>query len=89
MTRKIIIFLILVSAIGFWYWQTNFYARETLKLEILGLEKVEMGESFEYIVKYKNNGSTRLEEPRLIFEYPEHSIVEDNILRKEIKLEDI
>lgn len=89
MTRKIIIFLILVSAISFWYWQKNFYSRETLKLEILGLEKVEMGESFEYIVKYKNNGSVRLEEPRLIFEYPEHSIVEDNILRKEIKLEDI
>jgi len=89
MRRKFIIFLIILAAIAFWYWQSNLYSKESLKLEILGPEEVEIAESFEYIVKYKNNGKARLEEPILIFEYPEYSIVEDNILRKEKELEDI
>lgn len=89
MSRKSFIFLILVGTIALWYWQRNLYSRETLKLEILGPEKTEMGETIEYIVKYKNNGSVRLEEPRLIFEYPKYSVAEDDTLRKEIKLEDI
>lgn len=92
--RKIIIFLIICSIIlgifGFWYYQRNFYSKEILKLEILGKNEVELGEKVEYIVKYKNNGNVRLEEPRLIFEYPKYSIVEgENFLRKEIELEDI
>jgi hypothetical protein len=90
MSKKFIIFLIIVlGAVALWYWRTNRYSKEILKLEILGPEEVEITESFEYIVKYKNNGNVRLEEPRIIFEYPEYSIVDDNLLRKEMKLEDI
>jgi len=58
-------------------------------LEILGLKETEIYQEIEYIVKYKNNGQVRLEEPRLIFEYPKYSIVEEEVLRKEISLEDI
>jgi len=90
MSKKFIIFLILfLGLISFWYWQENLYSKETLKLEILGPEEIELGQDFEYIVKYKNNGKVRLEKPRLIFEYPKYSIVENNVLRKEIELEDI
>jgi len=93
MRRKFITFLILLATIagvaGFYYWQKNLYSKEVLKLEILAPEEVEIAEDFEYIVKYKNNGQVRLEEPKLVFEYPEHSIVEGGVLRKEIFLEDI
>jgi len=89
MSKKFIIFIIILGIIALWYWQRNRYSKETLKLEILAPEQVEVAESFEYIVKYKNNGRVRLEEPRLIFEYPKHSIVEEELLRKEIELEDI
>lgn len=93
MRRRFIAFLILIAAIsgivGFWNWQKNIYSKEILKLEILGREEATVAEDFEYTVKYKNNGNVRLEEPRLIFEYPKYSIVEDGILRKEITLEDI
>ncbi|OIO46354.1 MAG: hypothetical protein AUJ31_01970 [Parcubacteria group bacterium CG1_02_39_15] len=79
MRRKFIIFLIFLAAIaggiGFWRWQENVYSKEILKLEILGKEGVALGEEFEYVVKYKNNGNIRLEEPELIFEYPKHSIL--------------
>jgi len=87
---SIIILVVLVGIIGYWNWQRNIYSKEVLKLEILGPETVEMAEDFEYIVKYKNNGTVRLEEPRLIFEYPKQAIVpEGKPLWQEIILEDI
>jgi len=78
MKKKFITLLILLAAIsgivGFWNWQKNIYSKEILKLEILGREEVALAEEFEYTVKYKNNGTIRLEEPQLIFEYPKYSI---------------
>jgi len=71
MTKKFIIFLItfavVLGLLGFWYYQRNVYSKEVLKLEILGPNEAELGEEVEYIVKYKNNGNFKLEEPRLIF----------------------
>lgn len=88
--KTFFLFLILfLTATAFWYWRANIYSKETLKLEIIAPESVEIAEPFEYIVKFKNNGRIRLEEPKLIFEYPEYSIVEDNLLRREVELEDI
>lgn len=94
MRRKPFILLIILAAIlglvGFWSWQRNIYSKDVLKLEILGPETVDFAKDFEYIVKYKNNGTVRLEEPRLIFEYPKHSIIEEGkSLWQEISLEDI
>jgi hypothetical protein len=95
--KTFLIFIIIILAlgaglVGFWYTQTekNTYSRETLKLEILGSDRAEAGKEIVYTVKYKNNGNIRLEEPVLIFEYPEYSFVEDNKpLRQEIELKDI
>ncbi len=94
MRRKFITFLIILTAVacsvGFWSWQKNSYSKETLKLEILGPENVDLAEEFEYIVKYKNNGNARLEEPKLIFEYPKQAIIKDNKSSfQETTLEDI
>ena len=87
---SIIILALLVGIIGYWSWQRNIYSKEVLRLEILGPETVELAEDFEYIVKYKNNGTVRLEEPRLIFEYPKQAIVpEGKPLWQEIVLDDI
>jgi hypothetical protein len=66
-----------VGLTGFWYSQKNIYSKDIMKLEILGQNEVELGEKIEYIVKYKNNGKIRVEEPELIFEYPEHSVLEE------------
>ena len=86
----IIILALLAGLIGYWNWQRNIYSKEVLKLEILGPETVELAKDFEYIVKYKNNGTVRLEEPKLIFEYPRQAIVpEDKPLWQEIILGDI
>lgn len=94
MVKKIIIFIcvltVIVGAVGYWYYQRNIFSKDVLKLEVLGPDSVDMGEEIEYIVKYKNNGDTRLESSRLTFEYPEHSIVSDGKpLRQELQLEDI
>lgn len=87
--NPIIFLMIALAAVALYYWNSNSYSRETLKLEIIGPDKVDIADNFEYLVKYKNNGQTRLEEPKLIFEYPEYSIVDENLLRKEITLDDI
>jgi len=87
---SLIILAILIGVIGSWNWQRNIYSKEVLKLEILGPETVEMAKDFEYIVKYKNNGAVRLEEPRLIFEYPKQTVVpDDKPLWQEMTLDDI
>jgi len=79
----IIIILAIVAAIaGYWFWQGNPYSKEILKLEILGSERVSAVNEVIYTVKYKNNGDVRLEEPRLIFEFPEYTLLEDGISRR-------
>lgn len=93
MRNKLIISVLIVTAlagiIGFWYYQRNIYSKDILRLEILGPDEVSLAEETEYAVKYKNNGDIRLEQARLIFEYPEYSVVEGKILRQEVALEDI
>jgi len=74
LTRLIIILAALVGILGVYYYQKNIYSKDILKLEILGPQDVTLVEEVEYLVKYKNNGDTRLEEPELVFEYPKYSI---------------
>ncbi len=71
----IIILFLVLGAAGFWYWQRNPYSKEILKLEILGPEETAVLQEVEYTVKYKNNGNVRLEEPQLIFEFPEYTLL--------------
>lgn len=74
-TLFLIIVLVLLGVTGFSYYKKNIYSKEILKLEIIGPKEVEFGQEIEYLVKYKNNGNITLEEPKLIFEFPENSIV--------------
>ena len=78
----IVVLSILVGAAGYWYWQKNPYSRDVLKLEILGPESVSAAKEVTYTVKYKNNGDIRLEEPRIIFEFPENTLLVDGTSRR-------
>jgi len=87
--KKFTFFIIILTVIlgigGYWYSQKNIYSKEILKLEILGPSEADLAGEVEYLVKYKNNGNIRLEEPTLIFEYPAYSVLEqEGPLRKEI-----
>ncbi|MDP4007528.1 MAG: hypothetical protein Q8P55_02995 [bacterium] len=68
---------VLIGATGFWLWQKNTYSKEVLKLEIIAPFEATMGEEITYIVKYKNNGDSRMEKPLLIFEYPQGAVPSD------------
>ncbi|MDD4439899.1 MAG: hypothetical protein PHS04_17980 [Tissierellia bacterium] len=74
---KIIIGTIIVLALGIYWWQSTSYSKEVLRLEILGPSEVAVGENIEYVVRLKNNGNIRLEEPELIFEYPSGAITDN------------
>jgi len=91
--NKVTIFLLLLAVVagvaGYWYYQKRIFSKEVLKLEILGPESVQMGEEIEYTLRYKNNGNFTLKNSKLIFEYPEYSLVEDGKIRVTKDLEDI
>jgi len=89
--QLIIIFsAVLVGIAGFWLWQKNSYSKEILKLEIIAPAETTMGEEITYVVKYKNNGDVRLQDPVLIFEYPAGAVpTEDQDTRITQSLDDI
>jgi len=53
-------------------------------LEILGPTEADLGQEVEYIVKYKNNGNFRLENPQLVFEPPSLSMKDEEIFRNQV-----
>jgi len=87
--RFLILIFILAGGFLYWNWRQNVYSKEVLKLEILGPEKVTIGKEAEFIVKYKNNGKFRLEEPELLFEPPENSLKGDQFATNEILKEEL
>jgi hypothetical protein len=84
----LILILILGGLFAFWNWRKNIYSKEVLKLEILGPSEISLGQEVEYLVKYKNNGDFRLEEPELIFEPPENSLKNGEVAKREILKEE-
>ena len=66
----LLIIALVIGGVGFWFWNQNTYSKDVLRVELLGPDEVVMGEEVTYTVKYKNNGASRLEQAKLIFEYP-------------------
>ncbi len=81
--KILIVFTLVLAAVGYGFWRKNIYSKEELKLEIIGPKEAQLGQEVEYVVKYKNNGEFRLENPNLMFEAPEFSIKDDKIYAKE------
>ncbi|MFA5742946.1 MAG: hypothetical protein WCX77_01065 [Candidatus Paceibacterota bacterium] len=79
MKKIILIFatLVLILVASFYLWKQSSYSKETIKLEILGVQKAALGDRIDYVVKFKNNGTIRAENPELSFEFPKNSILED------------
>lgn len=87
MKKTFVFLIILVALLGiagfFWDWQKNIYSKDILRLEIFGPSEITLGQEIEYIIKYKNNGNFRLDMPELVFEPPEYSSVNGEILRRQ------
>lgn len=80
----LVISILIVGTISVWYLNRNSYSKETLKVEIIGPEKIIVGDEIEYIVKFKNNGEARLEDIKLVFEYPQYSEPEEGFSLREV-----
>lgn len=59
-------------------WQRMSFSKQILKVDIFGPDRATIADNIEYVVKIKNNGSIRLQNPEMVFEYPEDSILENN-----------
>ncbi|HUV81200.1 MAG TPA: hypothetical protein VMW21_01620 [Patescibacteria group bacterium] len=84
-TIFIIISALVVGIYGLYYYQKNVYSKDVLKLEILGQEETELLQEIKYTVKYKNNGNVRLEEPELVFDYPDNALPADGTSLRVVK----
>ncbi len=84
MNKLFIVLIILIFGYGAYQWQNNIYSKEILKLEILGPTETKLSQEIEYVVKYKNNGDFRLENPELIFEAPENSLQDGEFFEMQI-----
>jgi len=82
--KILVIFTLVLAAVGYGFWRKNIYSKEELKLEMIGPKEAQLGQEVEYVVKYKNNGEFRLENPTLIFQAPDFSIKDDKIYTQEV-----
>ena len=82
--KILIVFVLVLAAVGYGFWRKNIYSKEGLKLEMIGPKEAQLGQEVEYVVKYKNNGEFRLENPNLMFTAPEFSIKDDKIYTQEV-----
>jgi len=77
--RKTIIFSLFILFIlagsataGFFYFSRNpIFNQQTVALEIQGPDKVKLGESFEYHLKFKNEGQIDIAKGKVIIQYPQ------------------
>jgi len=53
----ILLALVVLGAVGFWFYRAGVFSKEILKLEILGPDTAKVGDEIEYTIKYKNNGN--------------------------------
>lgn len=82
--KILIVFVLVLAAVGYGFWRKNIYSKEGLKLEMIGPKEAQLGQEVEYVVKYKNNGEFRLENPNLMFVAPDFSIKDDKIYTQEV-----
>jgi hypothetical protein len=76
--RKVALILLgltlIIGPLGYFFYQRNIFGQDRLRFEITAPDMVSAGEEVEYIVRYRNNSDSRLEDMILTFEYPENSI---------------
>jgi hypothetical protein len=89
--RIFLTILILGLILGIWTIKRNIFSKEVLKFEILGQSEISVGEINEILVKFKNNGNFRLEDPELVVEFPEGTQTENEeiLTRKVITKEEM
>ncbi len=68
------VFVVLLGAVGFWYWQKNNFSKDALRFEILAPKEAAMGQEITYTVQWKNNGQVLLQNPALTFEFPQGAV---------------
>ena len=82
--KFLIIIIVLAGIVWFvWNWQRNVYSKEILRLDIFGPTEINLAEEVEYVVRYKNNGNFRLDNPELVFEAPEYSLKDGEFYQRQ------
>lgn len=74
---------------GYFLYHGQGFSKEALKLEILGPDNAQVGDQITYTVKYKNNSNFTLQNPKLVFEYPQYAVSDSGKTMETKNLNDI
>lgn len=75
--------LVFLGLTSWFYWAgKNSFAKEKVSLDIFGQERIVSGEEVKYIVRYKNNTDSILQNADLVFLFSEQSIPSDKSSEK-------
>lgn len=85
--KKFIFIFIILALIGaitaYFHWDRKAFSKGDIKLEILGPRYVELGEEVVFNVRFRNIGYIRLDDPELVFEFPDNVILEPGVSRRQ------
>lgn len=76
----IIIFFFLVIIFFLFKFKETTFSKEKVKLEIIGPNEATLLQEIEYLVKIRNEGDFRLDNPELLFIFPQGAIKEGKII---------
>ena len=93
MSKKILFTILIILVVGsfgiFWLYRAQIFSKQVLYLEVQGPDTAKMGEEVQYIVKYKNQGNFILQDPVLVFRFPDNVITADGKTRVTKSLDDL
>lgn len=86
--KKIFNFILILGFLGIaffvFHFKENTFSKEKVKLEIIAPSEASLLQEIEYLVRIKNEGDFRLDDPELIFIAPQGSIHENKILETKV-----
>jgi hypothetical protein len=65
---------LLAGAVAFFYFEKSDFSEADIKVELVGVDEVKVGDKVEYKIIANNNSNIRLEDVEITFKYPETSI---------------
>lgn len=85
------VLFIFSCVVGFFFWSGLIsFDKDKVEIEISGPERVVSGDEVKYIVKYKNRTKLDLDNIKLVFHYPENTILVDSLdMNQTIDLPDL
>ncbi len=85
------VLLIIILFLGYLVFFRNIFSKENILVEVLSSKQAANGEKLSWVVKIKNNSNIKIQDVKLVFDYPLGTFDEEGNVKKreEIKIDQI